>query len=109
MLHDGTSERVIEPPAELTAGPSQPPAPDRPADLASENTLSKALSGAVRFIHATQLLHEAFRDRIHGKERTAWPPLPTFDDGVANTAVHMAIRRSIETGLPQDVPRPGVD
>jgi predicted dehydrogenase len=109
MLHDGASERVIEPPAELTEGPAQPPAPDRPADLASENTLSRALSGATRLIHPTQLLHEAFRDRIHGQERSAWPPLPTFDDGVANTAVHMAIRRSIETGLPQDVPRPGFD
>ena len=104
VLHDGTAERIVEPPAELTADPTQGPVADRPAGLAGENTLSTALSGAIRFLRPTQLLHEAFRDRIEGKERSTWPPLPTFDDGVANTAAHVAIRRSIETGLPQQVP-----
>jgi predicted dehydrogenase len=104
VLHDGTAQRVLEPPAELTGDPSPGSVADRPAGLAGENTLSAALSGATRFLRPTQLLHEAFRDRIQGKERSAWPPLPTFDDGVANTAAHVAVRRSIETGLPQQVP-----
>ncbi|MER7684948.1 Gfo/Idh/MocA family oxidoreductase [Streptomyces sp. NPDC097610] len=104
MLHDGSTERVVEPPAELIDDPSLWPVADRSASLAAENSLSTALSGATRFLRPTQLLHEAFRDRIQGKDRSAWPPLPTFDDGVANTAAHMAVRRSIETGLPQQVP-----
>ncbi|QPG43092.1 MULTISPECIES: Gfo/Idh/MocA family protein [unclassified Rhodococcus (in: high G+C Gram-positive bacteria)] len=102
MVHDGTSERIVEPRADLVGDPSD--MPTRRADgIASSNTLSAALSGATRFIRPTQLLHEAFRDRILGRERTEWPPLPTFDDGVANTAVHAAIRRSVETNLPQTV------
>jgi hypothetical protein len=104
-VHDGAAERVVEPPAELIGDSAQAPSPGRPAGLAAGNTLSTALSGAAtRFMRPTQLLHEAFRDRILGKELAAWPPLPTFEDGVANTAAHIAIRRSIDTGLPQDVP-----
>lgn len=103
VLHDGTAERIVEPPAHLVYA-GEPIANDQAAELAGDDTLSTALSGAsTRFLRPTQLLHEAFGDAVRGQERTSWPPLPTFDDGVANTAVHVAIRRSIETGQPEDV------
>ncbi|MEU1956003.1 Gfo/Idh/MocA family protein [Nocardia rhamnosiphila] len=104
MLHDGTAERIVEPPAHLLNGDGPQLTNAQAAALSGGDTLSTALSGAtVRFLRPTQLLHEAFREAVLGRERTAWPPLPTFDDGVANTAVHEAIRRSIATGRPQDV------
>lgn len=104
MLHDGNAERALEPPAHLVNGDGPKLTNAQAAELAGDNTLSTALSGATsRFLRPTQLLHEAFRDAVLGRERSSWPPLPTFDDGVTNTAVHVAIRRSIETGQPQDV------
>lgn len=104
LLHDGTSERIVEPPAHLISSDGPQLNNAQAAQLAGGDTLSTALSGATsRLLRPTQLLHEAFRDVVLGRERTEWPPLPTFDDGVANTAVHAAIRRSIETGKPQEV------
>jgi predicted dehydrogenase len=104
LLHDGTSERVVVPPPGLVGEPAPGVPDERRAALAGTNTLSSALAGATRFIRPTQLLYEAFRDTILGVEIADWPPLPTFDDGVANTAAHAAIRRSIETGgQPQDL------
>ncbi|MCL9761037.1 hypothetical protein [Frankia sp. AiPa1] len=35
-------------------------------------------------------------------------PAREIDDGVANTAAHVAIRRSIETGQPQDLRAPAM-
>jgi predicted dehydrogenase len=104
MVHDGTTERVVTPPAELVGHADTERTLRPPAGVAGENTLSTALYGATaRFLRPTQLMHEAFRDQILGRPRETWPPLPTFDDGVANTAAHAAIRASMESGLPQRV------
>jgi predicted dehydrogenase len=69
-----------------------------PAQAHGDSTLARALARATRFSRPTQRLHAAFRNRILGLDGpTDWPALPTFHDGVANTAVHHAILRSIET------------
>lgn len=104
MLDDGSGERRMEPPEWLESAPSAShPAERVVKDIGGANTLSAALTGATRFFQPTTLLHRTFRDRILGVEERPWPPLPTFDDGVANTAAHSAIRRSIETGQSQDL------
>lgn len=106
VVHNGAGERVIIPPAHLVAHDTPPAPAVAAAELAGPSTLSHALAGAtVRFARPTQLLHETFRDVVLGRRTADWPPLPTFDDGVANTAVHLAIRRSIETGQTQEVAR----
>lgn len=102
MLCDAQGEPSVAPPPEVLGHvPAEQIADD---GSIGTNTLSAALVAASgRFAQPTRMLHDAFRDRILGMERTAWPPLPTFDDGLANTLVHAAIRESIASGTPRQV------
>jgi predicted dehydrogenase len=75
-----------------------------PSEVYGESTLSRALAGATRFSKPTQHLLTVFRQRILGVEQVSWPPLPTFADGLANTAVHATVRNSISEGKKLDVP-----
>lgn len=86
-LCDRQGERHVDPPPEvLDYVPAEQIADD---GSIGTNTLSSALSAASgRFSQPTRMLHETFRGRILNPERTAWPPLPTFEDDVANTPVH---------------------
>jgi predicted dehydrogenase len=73
--------------------------------MKSSNTLTGTLAAATSRLHLpTRLMYEAFRERILGTAQAIQPAqLATFDDGVKNTAVHMAVRKSVETGRPEKV------
>ncbi len=105
---EGTVFRV------LRGGSAEPVAPaawladgaelSAPPEVRGTSTLSRALAGATRFSRPAQHLVRAFRQHILGIEQAGWPPLPTFADGLANTVVHDAVRRSIASGRKCDVP-----
>lgn len=73
--------------------------------MKSSNTLTGTLAAATsRLHHPTKLMYKAFRQRIQGRDDAPQAAeLATFDDGVMNTAVHMAVRKSVETGRPETV------
>jgi predicted dehydrogenase len=111
-VDDGTGPELVTTPASQAVQASGPvethPDNQQLVDLVSTNTLSSVLSGATnRLLRPTQLMYEAFRNSILGVDLPDQvPTLATFDDGVMNTAVHMAVRRSLETGASQHVEIP---
>ncbi|WP_280217308.1 Gfo/Idh/MocA family protein [Nocardia neocaledoniensis] len=93
VVGSGDTEKV-QPDSALAVGEEL----SAPVEAHGESTLARALARATRFSKPTQHLHTAFRNRILGLASPPdWPPLPTFEDGVANAAVHDAILRSIAT------------
>ncbi|KAA0120631.1 Gfo/Idh/MocA family protein [Mycolicibacterium sp. P9-22] len=73
---------------------------EAPAEVHGDTTLSRSLARATaRFAEPTRRLYKAFRASILSDDGDVGDPaLPTFRDGLANTAVHEAVRRSIGTG-----------
>lgn len=96
VVDDGSGRRVLAAAAPRAAATTDPTI----TDLVSTNTLSRALSGASGMLREpTRVMYEAVRQRIlSGGDDPAAAGPATFDDGVANTAVHMAMLRSMRSG-----------
>ncbi|WP_166680751.1 hypothetical protein [Rhodococcus wratislaviensis] len=103
-VDDGSGPRVLDTPPGVEAATAA--TDDTLTELIASNSLSRALAGASsRLMGPTVSMCRALRDRIEsGPSGTTDIPPTTFDDGVANTAVHMAILRSIVTGRTEEVP-----
>lgn len=105
-VDDGTGPRVLDTPAAQLEPLAATPADESLTELVGSNSLSKALARASgHLVQPTARMYQALQIALTaGEPRPAEPPLPTFDDGVANTAVHMAILASIDNGKTVHVP-----